>query len=72
MVASLDRRLTAKGGSADEWLRLVRSYSVLGDRKQASRTIDRARMALAADPASVARLDALAAELDLHGEGRKP
>ena len=25
MVASLDRRLAAKGGSADEWMRLVRS-----------------------------------------------
>ncbi|WP_336487279.1 c-type cytochrome biogenesis protein CcmI [Methylobacterium nigriterrae] len=72
MVAGLDRRLSAKGGTADEWLRLVRSYSVLGERKQASRTLDRARMALAADAGAVERLDALARELDLHGTGGKP
>jgi cytochrome c-type biogenesis protein CcmH len=72
MVAGLDRRLSAKGGTADEWLRLVRSYSVLGERKQASRTLDRARMALAADTGAVERLDALARELDLHGTNGKP
>lgn len=72
MVAGLDRRLTAKGGSADEWLRLVRSYSVLGERKQASQTVDRARLALGADAGAVQRLDALARELDLHGTAGKP
>lgn len=72
MVAGLDRRLTAKGGTADDWLRLVRSYSVLGERKQASQTVDRARLALAADPGAVSRLDALANELDLHGTSGKP
>ncbi|HEV7438374.1 MAG TPA: c-type cytochrome biogenesis protein CcmI [Methylobacterium sp.] len=72
MVAGLDRRLSAKGGTTDEWLRLVRSYSILGERKQASRTLDRARMALAADGGAVERLDALAKELDLHGTSGKP
>ena len=28
------RRLTEKGGTADEWVRLVRSYGVLGDREK--------------------------------------
>ena len=65
MVAGLDRRLAAKGGSADEWLRLVRSYSALGEREQATKALDRARMALAADREAVARLDGLARELDL-------
>ncbi|WP_375454091.1 c-type cytochrome biogenesis protein CcmI [uncultured Methylobacterium sp.] len=65
MVAGLDRRLAAKGGSADEWLRLVRSYSALGERAQAAQVLDRARMALAADPGSADRLDALARELGL-------
>ncbi|WP_375463362.1 c-type cytochrome biogenesis protein CcmI [uncultured Methylobacterium sp.] len=65
MVAGLDRRLAAKGGSADEWLRLVRSYSALGERVQAARVLDRARMALAADPSAADRLDALARELGL-------
>lgn len=65
MVAGLDRRLAAKGGSADEWLRLVRSYSALGDRAQAAKVLDRARMALAADAGAAERLDALAKELGL-------
>ncbi|MEH3118276.1 MAG: c-type cytochrome biogenesis protein CcmI [Methylorubrum populi] len=65
MVASLDRRLAAKGGSADEWMRLVRSYGVLGDRAAAAQALDRAKMALAANPTAVERLDGLERELDL-------
>lgn len=66
MVASLDRRLAAKGGSADEWMRLVRSYGVLGDRAAAAQALDRAKMALAANPTAVERLDALGKELGLN------
>jgi cytochrome c-type biogenesis protein CcmH/NrfG len=65
MVASLDRRLAAKGGSADEWMRLVRSYGILGDRAAAAQALDRAKMALAANPTAVERLDALGKELGL-------
>ncbi len=65
MVAGLDRRLAAKGGSPDDWLRLVRSYSVLGERAQAVQALDRARMALSPDPAAMERLDELARELGL-------
>ncbi|SFK79735.1 c-type cytochrome biogenesis protein CcmI [Methylorubrum salsuginis] len=65
MVATLDRRLAAKGGSPDEWMRLVRSYGVLGDRAAATQALDRAKMALAANPGAVERLDALGRELDL-------
>lgn len=65
MVAGLDRRLAAKGGSVDEWLRLVRSYSALGERDQAGQVLSRARMALAADPGAAERLDTLAKELGL-------
>lgn len=65
MVATLDRRLAAKGGSPDEWMRLVRSYGVLGDRAAAIQALDRARMALAANAGAVERLDALGRELDL-------
>ncbi|MCP1560948.1 cytochrome c-type biogenesis protein CcmH [Methylorubrum extorquens] len=65
MVANLDRRLAAKGGSADEWMRLVRSYGVIGDRAAAAQALDRARMALAANPKAVERLDALGKELGL-------
>ncbi|WP_289015889.1 c-type cytochrome biogenesis protein CcmI [uncultured Methylobacterium sp.] len=72
MVAGLDRRLAAKGGSADEWLRLVRSYSALGERERAAQVLERARMALAADSAAGGRLDLLARELGLPGRPGKP
>jgi cytochrome c-type biogenesis protein CcmH len=65
MVESLDRRLAARGGTPDDWLRLVRSYTVLGERDQATKALNRARMALAANSEAVARLDGLARELDL-------
>ncbi|EIZ83257.1 cytochrome c-type biogenesis protein CcmI [Methylobacterium sp. GXF4] len=65
MVDGLDRRLTARGGTPDEWLRLVRSYSALGERDQAIKALDRARMALATNAEAVSRLDGLARELDL-------
>lgn len=67
MVASLDRRLASKGGTLDEWLRLVRSYSALGERKLAVQALDRARMAQSPNQGAVQRLDLLAKELDLHG-----
>ena len=65
MVDGLDRRLAARGGTPDEWLRLVRSYSALGEHDQAIKALDRARMALAANAEAVSRLDGLARELDL-------
>lgn len=68
MVDGLDRRLAARGGTPDDWLRLVRSYSALGERDQAVKALDRARMALAANGEAVARLDGLARELDLPGK----
>ncbi len=71
MVEALDRRLGAKGGSPDEWMRLVRSYSVLGEREQAERALDRARMALAANGEALARLDGLARDLGLSGPDAK-
>lgn len=72
MVAGLDRRLAAKGGSVDDWLRLVRSYSVLGERERAAQILDRARMALSPDPGAIERLDELSRELDLRGQAPKP
>jgi cytochrome c-type biogenesis protein CcmI len=65
MVRGLDQRLAAKGGTLDEWLRLVRSYSVLGERRQADEALGRAKMALGPDAEALARLDGLATELGL-------
>ena len=70
MVAGLDRRLAAKGGTIDDWLRLVRSYAVLGERTQARQALDRARMALSPEPQAKERLDELAHELDLAAAAR--
>ncbi|WP_238232372.1 c-type cytochrome biogenesis protein CcmI [Methylobacterium thuringiense] len=72
MVAGLDRRLAAKGGTADEWMRLVRSYAALGDREAAAGALDRARMAVAADGTAIQRLDALGRDLDLKRATEKP
>ncbi|GJD33441.1 c-type cytochrome biogenesis protein CcmI [Methylobacterium aerolatum] len=65
MVEALDRRLMAKGGSPDEWMRLIRSYSALGEREKAAQAVERARMALAANTEAVARIADFAKELDL-------
>lgn len=65
MVERLDRRLAHRGGSLDEWVRLVHSYSALGDQGDAVGALERARMALATEPRAAARLDALGRELDL-------
>lgn len=72
MVAGLDSRLAAKGGSASDWMRLVRSYSALGERMRAVAALDRARMALAADPRALTQLDALGRELDLRTVAARP
>ncbi|MGU3361134.1 c-type cytochrome biogenesis protein CcmI [Methylobacterium sp. M6A4_1b] len=71
MVAGLDRRLAAKGGGVDDWLRLIRSYSVLGERDRALQALDRARMALSPDAAAIERLGELSRELSLQ-PGAKP
>ncbi|MEM7695165.1 MAG: c-type cytochrome biogenesis protein CcmI [Pseudomonadota bacterium] len=42
MVAQLAARLANEGGSADEWARLVRSHTVLGDREAAKAAVDAA------------------------------
>lgn len=62
MVARLDERLKASGGTLQEWERLIRAYRVMGRSAEAEAAIGRARTALAADAAAIARLDALEAE----------
>lgn len=69
MVAGLDERLKANGGSEAEWSRLVRSLVVLGRRDEASDRLARAKAALAADPEAPGRLDRLAGDLGLAADG---
>lgn len=57
MVNRLAARLDAEGGTAEEWKRLVRSWSVLGRQAEAQAALGRARAALAGDPAALAALE---------------
>jgi cytochrome c-type biogenesis protein CcmH len=65
MVEGLAARLERQGGSADEWTRLMRSYTVLGDSAKAREAGQKARAALAQDQSAVGRIDAMARELKL-------
>ncbi len=65
MVARLADRLKENGSDVDGWLRLVRAYTVLGERDKAVAALSDARRALAAEPDKVRRVDDLAKELGL-------
>jgi cytochrome c-type biogenesis protein CcmH len=69
MVDRLGERLAGGGGDLGEWLRLVKSRTVLGDRDQALVALATARKQFAADPRAAARLEALALGLGLEGRG---
>lgn len=57
MVASLAARLADEPGDSEGWARLVRSYMVLGRPADARDALERARVALAAEPAKLARVE---------------
>jgi cytochrome c-type biogenesis protein CcmH len=59
MVERLAARLNADGSDLDGWLRLVRSYMVLGETDKAHAAAADARRALAGDPDKLRRLDEL-------------
>jgi cytochrome c-type biogenesis protein CcmH len=65
MVERLAERLKRDGTDLEGWLRLVRAYSVLGDRERALSAVAHARQALGHDPDKLRRLDALVKELRL-------
>jgi cytochrome c-type biogenesis protein CcmH len=65
MVEGLSQRLKDSGGTLEDWLRLVRSQSVLGDKVQAREALSLARQRLAQDAGALEKLDALAGELGL-------
>ena len=43
MVEGLAARLDSQGGSVDDWMRLIRSYTVLGDMAKAKASERKAR-----------------------------
>ncbi len=65
MVNRLATRLADKGGSIDEWGRLIRAYTVLHQTDKAKAAVADARKALAQNPSAVARLDEIARDLGL-------
>jgi cytochrome c-type biogenesis protein CcmH len=67
MVERLADRLQRDGSDIDGWLRLVRAYTVMGDRGKAISAASDARKALGHDADKLRRLDDLVKELKLEG-----
>jgi cytochrome c-type biogenesis protein CcmH len=67
MVDRLAERLKQDGSDVEGWLRLVRSYAVLGERDKARAAATDARRALASDPDNIRRLEELLKGLGLEG-----
>ena len=67
MVAQLAGRLAEKGGSPEEWARLIRAYSVLHESDKAKDALASARKALASNAPALGDIDQLAHELGLGG-----
>ena len=64
MVDRLAARLKQDGSDLDGWVRLVRSYKVLGEPEKARAAAADARQALAGDPTKLQQLDAALKSLD--------
>src|SRR5580704_5108315 len=67
MVEKLADRLHHDGSDLEGWLRLVRSYMVLGDRDKARAAADDARHALVSEPEKLRQIDELVKGLGLKG-----
>jgi cytochrome c-type biogenesis protein CcmH len=67
MVEKLADRLHHDGTDLEGWLRLVRSYMVLGESDKARAAADDARHALVSDPEKLRQLDELVKGLGLKG-----
>jgi len=65
MVERLAERLKRDGSDLEGWLRLVRAYTVIGDRDRALSAVADARRALGHDADKLRRLDELVRELRL-------
>jgi cytochrome c-type biogenesis protein CcmH len=67
MVARLAQRMAENGSDVDGWLRLIKAYSVLGERDKALAAAANARSALAGNNDNLRRIGELAKELGLEG-----
>jgi cytochrome c-type biogenesis protein CcmH len=71
MVERLADRLARDRADVDGWMRLVRSYLVLGQHDKAVAAASAARAALATEPDKLRKLDAFAVELGLNETQRR-
>ena len=67
MVARLAQRMAGNGSDVDGWLRLIRAYSMLGERDKALSATANARSALAGQDDKLRRIAELTKELGLEG-----
>jgi len=67
MVEGLAARLEGEGGTAEEWNRLIRAYTVLGDRQQAEAALANALAAHAQSPEQLSLIKDAASQLGLSG-----
>lgn len=67
MVDRLKGKLEKDGDDVEGWLKLIRAYSVLAEGDKARSALSRARKALAKNKEGLARIDALAQELEIGG-----
>lgn len=67
MVERLAERLKADGSDVDGWLRLLRAYTVLGERDKARAALVDARKAIGEDAGGRKQIDDLARELGIDG-----
>jgi cytochrome c-type biogenesis protein CcmH len=67
MVARLAQKMAENGSDVDGWLRLIKAYSVLGERDKALAAAANARSALAGNSDNLRRIGDLAKELGLEG-----
>jgi cytochrome c-type biogenesis protein CcmH len=65
MVARLAARLAQSGGTVEEWVRLIRAYSVLHETDKAKEALASARKALGGDAAAMTALTEIAREVGL-------
>ena len=65
MVETLAKRLEKEPDDPEGWQRLVRAWTVLGEREKAQAALARARSSLSGEPQALAALDAEARELRL-------
>ena len=67
MVARLAQHMAENGSDVDGWLRLIKAYSVLGERDKALSAAANARNALAGNSDNLRRVGELTKELGLEG-----